>query len=100
MQRVAQLTFDAFSGRTPYDEATGEPVKPLFSTIKLSGSIEDMGADGGLPQLDQGEEVGIVLTDADGQVIAQARGKVTLAFPEKSIAGMDVTLREHKVKLA
>jgi hypothetical protein len=100
MQRVGQLSFDAYKGGPPPWGDRGEVARPLVSSIKVSGALETMDASEGLPQLDQGEEVGVVLTDADGQVIAQARGRVTLAFPEKTIEGMVVTVRQHNIKLS
>jgi len=97
MRRVAigQLSLDACpDGKRQRTDA-------LTSTISVSGKLQNVTLDESeeVAQLDHGEVVLVTVSDGNGEVIASAHGRVQVGFSDKSIEGMEVTIREQKVKL-
>jgi hypothetical protein len=93
MQRVAigQLSFDARPGSSR--------VRPDMVTISVAGKFgsEQLNVDGeDMPQLSHGERVMVVLSDADGQLIAKAEAHVEIGFATDKDG---ITSRLQKVKL-
>lgn len=95
MQRVApgQLSFDAApKGRK----------RPDIASVSLSGRFGSgaiVSDDGGFPQLSHGEVMLVIVQDADGNMVAQGQGVVSIAFADKSVDGEPITVREQKIKL-
>lgn len=95
MKRVAigQLSLVAAPTRNGKDALT--------STISVSGKLQNVTLDDSekVAQLDHGETVLVTVSDMDGEVIGSAHGRVQIGFSDKTIEGMEVTIREQRVKL-
>lgn len=93
MQRVApgQLSFDAApKGRK----------RPDIASVSLSGRFGSgaiVSDDGGFPQLSHGEVMLVIVQDADGNMVAQGQGVVSIAFADKSVTYMPSLYKPAKV---
>jgi len=82
----SQLSFDV----------GGDHRRPEVATFRVSGAIGST-----MRELQKGEDVQIVITDADGQVVAAGEGYVRgIGFREhRSKDGPSWTERTHAIKL-
>jgi hypothetical protein len=95
MQRVA-------AGQLSFDAAPKSRRRPHMSSVALSGkfgSEQIINEDGEFPQLSHGDDVLVIVQDVDGNLIAQGRGAVSVAFADKELDGEPITIREQKIKL-
>jgi hypothetical protein len=96
MQRVAlgQLSLDA----APKGAQRG---MVLTANISVKGKLLNAPlpeySESEIPELSHGEMVVVTVADMDGEIIGQAHGKVAIAFTDKTVEGVELTIREQKI---
>lgn len=85
MERTQQLTFDV----------GGEHDQPATASFRVTGALDAAG------ELKKGDDVRVVVTDADGQIVATGLGYVRgVGFREhRPKDGPSWTERTHAIKL-
>jgi hypothetical protein len=93
MERVSfgQITFDA----APKPRDNDLPLVAAVSVSAKFGPEHIVSDEGTYPQLSHGEVCLVFVQDADGNLIAQGQGVVSIGFTDKD----GLTIREQRIKV-